>query len=710
MMIVGIQLPGATSVTEVGRGLTILGGLDVPERRHLAAGLVAALRGEAGTQLKVEVELAGRRRTLTGDLARELALSNVVGAVVVVAADLPGAVTVEALPDLAAAEAEVAEVEARLADLRSELAEARRAATAADDTLLAAKHRVDKEAPAILAASEARLAEARSAADDAGRILDEAERAAAGAEVEHQETASRLRALRAERARLDTERADVVTRLAETSDPADPAAVEAALVGLRRLRQVKPKPSAEATDLTERWAEATARLAALPQPPQPPEWLVIPALAALQEARAALAEAETAPASASFDPVMVETLERAHRDVLEAEQRAMKKGRRANRRRLDAAHAAEQAALAALGVGTYGEYLQGGLPGSEESGAEDRIGAARAALADAEAVWEELHGGQASPDWTAAKESHVAVRREAHELLGVAVEDDQLEERLRNHFDEVVETGWAEEELAEALRAVGADPGGDAEAAAGRWLEESVPQREARRRLEVQLSEIDGRLSAVDEQLAETKADAFFGDAETAAPAPAPRLSRVDVLAQALDAANEAVRQAALAVASAKERLAASEQEQGRIPALEAEATAAQRRADELGVRVDEAGSALATVRSTAGATTTRSDGAGGATSTPGGNVDVSGVVGMEAEAYLLARVAALRGAAGGPLPLVVDAAAVAGLNDSAARRVLRLLGRLVASMQIVILGHDERISTWAEGVGDRASLRAVAR
>lgn len=708
MMIVGIRLPGAGSVTEIREGLTVLAGLGAPERRRLAAGLVAALRGEAGTDLQVEVEVAGRRRALTGDLARELALSNVAGALVVVAADLPGAVTAEEPRDLAAAEAEVAEAEARLAELRSELAEARRAATAADDALLAAKHRVDKEAPAILVASEARLAEARSAADDAGRILDEAQRTAAGAEVEHRETSSRLSDLRAERARLDAERAGVVSRLAESSDPADPSAVEAALAGLRRLRQVKPKPSAKAIELADRWAEATARLAALPQPPQPPEWLVIPALAALHEARAALVEAETAPESESLDPAMVETLEQAHRDVLEAEQRAMKKGSRANRRRLDEAHAAEQAALAALGVGTYGEYLQGGSSGTDESRPEDRIGAARAALADAEAVWEELHGGEASPDWTAAKESQAAVRREAHELLGAAVEDDQLEDRLRNHFDKVVETDWAEKELAEALRAVGVDSGDDAEAAADRWLEESVPQRESRRLLEAQLSEIDGRLSAVDEQLAETKADAFFGEAETAAPAP--HVARVDVLAQALESADEAVRQADLAVAAAKERVAASEQEQARIPALEAEATAAHRRADDLGVRVDEAEAALKAFRSTAGATRTRYNGAGADASTSGGNVDLSGVVGMEAEAYLLARVAALRGAAGGPLPLVIDAAAVAGLNDGATRRVLRLLGRLVASMQIVILGDDEKISTWAEGVGDRASVRAVAR
>jgi hypothetical protein len=92
------------------------------------------------------------------------------------------------------------------------------------------------------------------------------------------------------------------------------------------------------------------------------------------------------------------------------------------------------------------------------------------------------------------------------------------------------------------------------------------------------------------------------------------------------------------------------------------------------------------------------------------GTVDLSAVVGMEAEAYLLARVASLRGAPGGPLPLVLDGEAVAGLPEAAGRRVYRLLGRLAGSMQVVVLGDDDAISTWAEGLGDRAAVRQVAR
>lgn len=720
MIVVGIRLGGAASPTEINRGLTVLNDLDVQERHRIATELAAVLRGEPGNDLEVEVEVDGQRRMLTSDLARELALPRAAGAVVVLGPDLPGAVAMEEPRDLAAAEAEVATAEAVLAEAKAELAEARRSLAAAEATLLAAQHRVDKDAPAILAAAEARLAEARSAAGDAGRILDEAERAAAGAEIAHRETASRLAALRAERTGLETQRAEIVSRLAASEDPADPSSVEAALAGLRRLRQVKPKPSAKATDLADRWAEVSARLAALPQPPQPPEWLVIPALAALHEARAAAAEVENAPTPVASDPALTEALEAAHREVLEAEQRAMKKGSRANRRRLDAAHAAEQAALAALGVGSYGEYLQGET-GGDGGGRDERLAAARAALADAEAVWEELHGGEASPEWTAAKEAQARIREEARELLGGDVDDDEAEDRLRNHLDKVVETGWAENELSKALADAGVAAGDSPEVTADRWLNESPAMREAHRLLETQLSEIDGRLSVVDEQLAETKADAFFGeggDAATgAASPPAPTaVSRMDVLAQALEQARRAVVNGVDAVDSAKERLAASEHERGRIPALEDEVSMARRRVDEAGERVRHAESALAAVAAAAAAGTGRPDANGAMTPavagpTPGpGTYDVSGVVGMEVEAYLLARVAALRGAVGGPLPLVIDVAAVAGLNDGASRRVLRLLGRLVASMQIVVLGDDEKVSKWAEGVGDHAAVRSVVR
>jgi hypothetical protein len=80
----------------------------------------------------------------------------------------------------------------------------------------------------------------------------------------------------------------------------------------------------------------------------------------------------------------------------------------------------------------------------------------------------------------------------------------------------------------------------------------------------------------------------------------------------------------------------------------------------------------------------------------------------MEAEAYLLARVAALRGASAGPLPLVIDGAVLSGLPERAATRVYRLLARLGDSMQLVVLTDDEETTRWAEGLGESAAVRSV--
>lgn len=740
MILVEIRPRGGTKQTiELHPAVTVLGGLDAAARRTWATDLARALQGETAASLDLEVELDGRRQTLSPELVRTLGLGEASTAVTVFAADLPGAVVVEAArptspeappaEDLTALEAEVAGEDARVQRLAAALAEAKRAATSAADEVTTAGRHGDREAAADLRAAEARLGTTRAAAASAREQLDAAEQVArsdADAEsARSDEVRSRVDRLQRELATLEAERAEIVARMVEAGDPGDPAPVEQALAGLRRLKSVKPKPSAKAVELADRWVEAREKLAALPQPPQPPEWLVTPALAALQEAREALVEAESGARPVAVDPEKIEALDRAHRDVLDAEQRAMKKGSRLNRRRLDAAHEAEQAALSALGVKSYGEYLQRIAPAIEPTGSgEDRVAAARAALADAEAVWEELHGGQASPEWTAAKEHQASVRAEALAILGNDVDDDAIEERLRNHLEAVVDTEWAETALATALRQAGAPVpnGGDLEAEAERWLADAPALSEARRALEQELSDLDGRLSATEEQLAEQRADAFFADdgsGDAAAPTPAPPTTGpLAALRRALHEAEAAQAEAQDAVTAASERVAANEAQQAHRAELEAVADARRADVDRLQRELTEAETTLAAtrerVRSASGdrgkpAKAGKGQPTDGSAAT-GAGVDLSAVVGMEAEAYLLARVAALRGATGGPLPLVLDGDAVAGLSDGAARRVFRLLGRLAGSMQVVVLGDDESIATWAGGLGDQASVRHVAR
>lgn len=730
-MIVGvIRIDGGDAVELLHPGVTHVQGLDAGARRAWADALTRALSGnDTGAfpiEVEVEVELEGRRQPLTAALAKSLAVGDAARSVVVVAADLPGAtpkpeplvaVATPAADDLAGLEAEVATAEARVAQLRNERAAADRSATEAVDAFMTANRRVDKDADTALGKAEERHATAVAALADAKQALADAEVAARSHADTERSSRDQLSALRAERTRLETDRTGLVARMVAVGDPGDPAPVEAALAALRRLRQVKPKPSTQAVALADRWSEAVARLGALPQPPQPPEWLVIPALAALHEAKDAVAATKANAEPVKIDPAKIEALDRAHREVLEAEQRSMRKGSRMHRRRLDAAHAAEQEALASLGVRSYGEYLQRMAPGADPGGGPDRLAAAEAGLADAEAVWEELHGGQASPEWTEAKEAQASIRLEAHALLGRDVDDRQLEAELRSHVEAVVETGWAEQELSTALQQAGVatDAGDDLEVAADRWLAESPGSREERAVLAEQLDGLDTRLATVEAELAESQSDAFFGQSETGESAGAGNDDVLRRLTDAVASAERHVLEAERAVATAREGLAASDHEQGRIAGLEADADARRRAVDELAAQLHDAEADLERVRSTS---EPRPDpgksGDSGPSVVAEGSAepgfDLSAVVGMEAEAYLLARVAALRGASAGPLPLVVDVDAVAGLSDGAARRVLRLLGRLSSSMQIVVLGDDDKVATWAEGLGDQAAVRAVAR
>lgn len=744
---------GAKQAIAVHPAVTVLRGLDPAARRTWATDLARVLKGETSASLDVEVEIDGRRQVLTPELVQQLGLGDAAAAVTVFAVDLPGAKAtggesaatadgtatsaepVAATTDVAELEAAVSEADARVRDVQVRLAAAERSATSASDELLAAGRHRDRGADADVRAAEARLETARAAAASARRELETAENvertASAEASARWTEASNRVAQLQSELASLESERVSTLARMVGSGSPGDPRQVEEALAGLRRLRSVKPKPSPKAQELADRWANVLEQLGTLPQPPQPPEWLVTPALAALHEARAAVAEATSGLRPEEVDTEQVEALDRAHREVLEAEQRAMKKGSRLNRRRLDAAHEAEQAALGALGVKSYGEYLQRIAPALEGDGSsEDRLAIAQAALTDAEAVWEELHGGQASPEWTAVKEQQAEVRTEALAVLGRDVEDHELEDQLRNQLESVVDTEWAEQALATALRQAGAvaAPGGDLEAAAEAWLVDAPSLLAARQALETELSELDGRLAAVEEQLAEVQADVFFGDEppteETkggsgGAGTEAGKSHPSEALRLAATEADGAEAEAEAALAVARRRQDANEQGEGRLRELEAAADAKRNEVDRLRAELAEAEAARATTRATV---TAAAAAAAAATSPKAGKTaeparaaaaapaaDLSGVVGMEAEAYLLARVASLRGAAGGPLPLVLDGDAVAGLSDGAGRRVFRLLGRLAGSMQIVVLGDDARIATWAEGLGDQAAVRQAA-
>jgi hypothetical protein len=611
---------------------------------------------------------------------------------------------------LAEAEAAVASAEAAVSDARAALDTAERAYTAAQDTLLEANRAVDKDARDTLNAAESRLEVAQAGAAAARRVLVQAREAreqelAADRDRNAQERAE-VAKLREEGDALEAKRAELLERLGATPVSPDPATVQEALVGLRRLLQVKPRRSARGEELANRWVEVAARLAELPSPPAPPEWLVTPAMAALHEARAALAAAEAA-SSQPVDVVKVDAVERAHREVLEAEQRVMRKGSRGNRKRLAQAHEAEQAALLALGVSSYGEFLQQSAPGGDPGQSnEQRVEMARAALADAEAVWEELHGGQASPEYTAAKSEQAELRTEALALLAADVADDDLEERLRSHQETVVDTEWALQQLRGALEAQGVAAGDDVEEAAEEWLRQVPEMVAARKELDDELGAVDARLGEIEAALSEFASHAFFGgddratDADEVSEGDADRFAD---LAAALKEAEAVESEAVEALAEARRRSTASDEHEQMASARETDAGTAKVAVETARQRFDEASAALEAARAaSAEAAADAARAAEAAAASTSANALTAAPI--ASEAWLLARLVAARAQGDEGVPVVVDARVVAAV----ATRALQLLERVAGRGQVVVLGDEGGVVDWAQKLGDRAAIRTI--
>ncbi|MDQ1395743.1 MAG: hypothetical protein QOG64_1002, partial [Acidimicrobiaceae bacterium] len=162
--------------------------------------------------------------------------------------------------------------------------------------------------------------------------------------------------------------------------------VEVALVAFHFVRSWRAEPLREALELADR-LERLAAEGAAPKRTAVPEWL---------------------------RKQNLEQLEEAHSGVDEAEDRAGRRfGGGMARRRLEAARAVEQDLLAELGLRSYADYMmmRAGGAGSDPD-AERRLATAKAALADAEAVWQEIEG-QSEPDWPGRHAEEEALRTQA---------------------------------------------------------------------------------------------------------------------------------------------------------------------------------------------------------------------------------------------------------------------------------------------------------
>lgn len=545
-----------------------------------------------------------------------------------------------------------------------------------------------------IADAEARLAAARVAADAAGEELAntaleaEQETAAARADFEEEvaERRRRVEELEERRAGLADRRAELEAVLSE-GEPPDTADLEAALAHLDEQMSASTTPSPEAVVLADRWADAQRRLADAPGA-EPPAWLLVPAEEALTRAREALSHAEQSAGATALDPDAAARVEEAHRRVLDAEQRMMDRPGMLSKRKVDATFEAEREALDAIGVRSYNDYLQ--IVASRDSDdAERRITAARAAVADAEAVWEELHRPLPTPERTAVEAELATLRSEARAALGREIADDEIEQALRGAFGGQ-QAGDATSSVSEALRKLGADEGDDPVAAARALVRDATAQRRRREDAETGMSAAAREVAWVDKTAAELAADL---QAEEPKPSEEVAARLTDARSRS-EAANDELSAAEQELQLARERAALAESAEDALGAAQArvsEAAVARERAEaELRRLEEEEAQQL---------------------DAPVGPVqvaDLKSVVPLEAELFVLGRLASMRAAAraGSHAPLVLDEG-FSGLPDDARSRILDLLARASSVVQVVVVTDEVELVSWAERLGDE--LAAVA-
>ena len=550
---------------------------------------------------------------------------------------------------------------------------------------------------ADIRSAEERLANAQAAAESLGTELADValeaqqETAEARSAFEEQvaERRRRVQELEERRAGLNERRSELETVLAEPAPP-DVSGLEAALAAYKDQVVTDATPSPERAALAERWTDANRRLSEAPGA-DPPAWLLVPAEEALERARQALAHAEQTAGTASMDSDAASRVEDAHRRVLDAEQRMMDRPGMLAKRKVDAALEAEREALAAVGVKSYNDYLQI-MANRDNDDADRRVAAARAAVADAEAVWEELHRPLPTPERTAVEAELKSLRSEIASLLGREVPDDEVEQSLLGST--AGESGdGALAALIDALRAAGADPGDDEPvSAAESFLRDVAVQRRRREDAETGMSAADREAAWVDKTAAELAAEL-----QSEEPQPSAEMaSRLADLRARSEAANDEVTAAEQALQEARDQASQVENSAELL-------AAAQARATEAAVARERAEAELRRLE--------EDDARAESVSGPVEIADLKNVAPLEAEIYVLGRLASIRAtaAAGGSAALVL-AEGFDGLADEGRSRLLDLLARASAVVQVVVLSDDSEMVRWAERLGgDIAAVRSVA-
>ena len=240
----------------------------------------------------------------------------------------------------------------------------------------------------------------------------------------------------------------------------DPTSVAEALAELRRVEALPPGPVDEALALADAWTALAGEAG---------EGATAPCRADVARARPRSRRSRrrrlehTRPHEiarlADLRPRTLGAIEAAHAAVVDAAEKSRTpRPRPLVRRRLEAARAAEQQLLDQLGLSSYHADPLRVAPGLSVPIKQERLERANAALADAEAVWEELHA-PAADDRQAqelAAETN-RVRTAAVDLIGddPGADVDGALRALRRPAD----AEPARLELLAALEAVGASAG-----------------------------------------------------------------------------------------------------------------------------------------------------------------------------------------------------------------------------------------------------------
>lgn len=374
-------------------------------------------------------------------------------------------------------------------------------------------------------------------------------------------------------ARIEAARAEI-DDLLPVLDAFDPEPVHAALDLVRAGGdEAALVPSAEAQELAEQLEAIDRRIAGATEVQAPSPADLAAARARVEDAQAALAEAEQLARGPHLDADLVAALEEAHEAVLAAQDRIDSRfGAARAAKRLADAREAEQTLLDQLGFGTYADYMMGtSILHRDES--EPRRELAQAELVEAEAALADLESMvDVELELAAWRDQRRSLRSAAHALLGAPVPDDELIAALRALRVPDEDRFSPSGELRAALVAVGLAVGDldagvdDLVELAEDWLGEHARAQRHREALLAQRAELEAEAQAAVARQADLDAMAAGPDPEA-------------VFEERLDAAR-----AALAIA--EDRLAAHEAAEEAI----AQAT------DELEMRTRESEAGLAAV------------------------------------------------------------------------------------------------------------------